>query len=361
MVMMPLAQNAGSDTVKAAMAKLNTVRANLVSGKTTLVKLASNQALTLSKKTINQDQLSGVMAAVLPTLKQKAISEVVRMPSGVALVQVDEIMPAKSKPLAQVKDNIKKRIVQQKISTQFANLSNDLSNLTFTNPTSLAPAAKSMGIKVVTSDFITKKGLAKGILSNKKILNAVFSKEVLDQGNNSYPLSLKDGSVIVVRVANKQAPRVLSLAEVSAKVKAQLQKSRSDSQAGLVAYKIQQAIAAGKTKAQIMAKFKVKYVSYNNIAAQNKKIPVAILREVFQLKPTQDAKHPVSAAVLLKNGNYAIIKLLGVKLASANAVPAAEVKVLKREMQNYNARIEYEFLAKSAMSHAKIKNYLEQQ
>src|SRR3990167_3547426 len=71
--------------------------------------------------------------------------------------------------------------------------SEQLANLTFTNPDSLSVAAKALALPIQTSGLMTRTGEKQGIFADPKVLETIFSDSVFQQENNSDTISLPNG------------------------------------------------------------------------------------------------------------------------------------------------------------------------
>lgn len=137
------------------------------------------------------------------------------------------------KPLsfAQAKGEIEKSLKQQKLQQLFSDQNQKLSDLTYTNSNTLEPAAKALGLKIQSTDFFTRDGSKSGTTANSQVIAAAFSEDVLKNGNNSNLISIKDGTVIVLRMKNYQPMAVRPLAEVKKQIEQQLRKQAAQNAA----------------------------------------------------------------------------------------------------------------------------------
>lgn len=180
---------------------------------------------------------------VVFALKKGEVSEVIKSKSGFQIIQLDDIRAGdpeerkvrhilvkaenKLKSLADVKVAIKKELQYQQAGKVFFDDADQMSNLSYETPDSLETVADALGLKVKTSELMTRRGGA-DILANPKVLNAAFSQEVLKEGRNSEVLELSDTQLVVLRVKQHKAAAVQPLAKVKTQIKnALLQKQAS--------------------------------------------------------------------------------------------------------------------------------------
>lgn len=278
-------------------------------------------------------------------------------PDDVQQFYQDHADEFKGKSLADVKANIEQRLSQQQLSQLLSSQSNQLQDLSYTNPSSLDSAAKTLGLPVQTSGWVPRQGL-KGdpLFGDPKVLAVVFSDEVLKQNNNSQLIELKDGSSLVVRIASHQASQSQPLAAVHDQIKQLLQKEQGQKQAGLQAYQIQHALEAGEAPEAVAKRNHLEWVTKNNITAQDKTLPGQLLTAVFTLSPSADPAKKTVTSVLLANGDYAIIQLDSFHNADYTQASAADKESLQSGLSDRWGELDYQLFAKSALNKAKVKN-----
>ncbi len=148
------------------------------------------------------------------SMKVGEISEPVRTRFGWHLIKLDEIKPARTKPLKEVKNTIIERIKHQKA----VQLVWDKANKAYDEILQMggldAYAAENK-IKLQETDLFTKKHPPALLGQNPEILNTLFS---MGQGDLSSLLDVPQG-VLVAEIVEKKAPYIPPLDEVKARVK----------------------------------------------------------------------------------------------------------------------------------------------
>ena len=181
----------------------------------------------------NSEQFDKVVFA----LNKGEVSAVIKSDQGFQLVKVEDIRAGdpeerkvrhilikaekKLKPFAEVKEQIKKELQLQEAGKDFFNNVDQLDNLSFNARDSLEPVADGLGLKIKTSDLITRRGGA-GLLANPKVLKAAFSNQVIKEGRNSEMIEISDSHYVVLRVKNYQPAAVEPFANVKERVKESL-------------------------------------------------------------------------------------------------------------------------------------------
>lgn len=140
---------------------------------------------------------------------------------GYHIIKLDDLKASETKPLSEVKDEIKQDIVNQKAADRFHDLYNDLERIAFEAPNSLEPSAELIDSTVQTTDFVSRFN-APEILSSPEVQEAIYSVEVKENGENSIPVEIAPEHVVVVRVDDVREETVLPFEEVKDQVMQQL-------------------------------------------------------------------------------------------------------------------------------------------
>ncbi len=269
------------------------------------------------------------------SMKKGDISPVIKSKQGYQIVQLEDIRNGdpeerkvrhilikaerKLQPLRKVHDAIRKELQYQQASNRFFKDMDELNNLSYENPDSLEPVADALGLKIKTSDFVTRRG-GKGILANSKVLSAAFSDEVLKQGRNSELVELSDSHVLVLRVKKHQPAAVRPLNEVKQQIVAALKAEKASGKADEVARDILERLNKGETIDNIKASYTtVKWNQPGWIKRQPDKkslVPAPVRQYVFSMAKPQADKVTWNRT-RLPSGGQVVIGLFAVDIDKA--------------------------------------------
>jgi peptidyl-prolyl cis-trans isomerase D len=190
-ILIKVPKNASPSDVEGAKKKIEDVQHQLKSG-ARFSELADkySQDFASSKKGGEMDWFS---AGTLDPSFEKAVanlqtvdevSEPVRTSYGFSLIKLLGVKKAEVKPFDEVKSQVENTLAEQQAEQIFAQESDKLSNLTYSNPTTLEIAAKALNIPVQNTERFSREGAKAGVASNAKVIATAFSADVLQNGNN---------------------------------------------------------------------------------------------------------------------------------------------------------------------------------
>lgn len=145
-------------------------------------------------------------------LKVNEISELVESEFGYHIIKVTEIT-GEGADFNALKPQIKGDLLFQKAQAKFTEKAEEFSNMVYEQSGSLEPIAKSFGTEVIKSDWITREEGAK-YFKNDKIMNVIFSDEVLKERRNSEAVEVSPNNLVSARVVDYQAATTRTFDEV---------------------------------------------------------------------------------------------------------------------------------------------------
>lgn len=337
----PVAATASSADIQKAELQAKTIVADMEHGK--------NSGMQGQVITLTATELDPALRATLSNLQVGKTAQPLRTANGFTVLTLLKVEPPKADSFDSVQKTIVELLLHQRVNQVLSEQSNQLSDLTYTNPTSLEVASKALNLPIQTTQMMTKSGEAAGLFANPKVLAAVFSESVFEAGNNSGPIDLKDGTQIVLRVAKKEPSEPIPLATVSAQIKMQLAQKQAVAQAGLLAYQLQKKLESGANPATIAKKNNLKWHAVPLMSqAEKSTTPQPIIAAAFSQKPKE------AQALLYDAQNYAVIAVLQVKNPGV-AADGADEKQLSTQLSTLWGQLLQHYFVDSVTTDSKIK------
>ncbi len=158
-------------------------------------------------------------------MKSGEIRGPVKSDFGWHVIRVGEIRTGTQRPFEEVRAQLEAELQESERERAYNEVSGKLVDQVYKNPSSLEPAAKAMGLEVMTTPAFSRAG-GPGLAGNQKILRAAFSDNLIEDGTASDPIELGPNHSVMIRVIEHNPERPRPLAEVSEAVVAAIHLDR---------------------------------------------------------------------------------------------------------------------------------------
>ncbi len=173
------------------------------------------------------------------------ISDVVETDFGFHIIKLTDLDAADATPLADVEAEIRTTLQQDIAVSRFFDVKNTLADVAFESSDNLDDAAEATGLRVESTDYISQQD-AQGVLAEPRVLDALFSAEVREDGYNSEVIELDSERAVVVRVDDYRYEEILPFEEVKADVVSTLSRQNAQEEARRQADELVAALEAGE-------------------------------------------------------------------------------------------------------------------
>jgi len=242
---------------------------------------------------------------------QKAgdVTEPVQTEFGYHLIHLDALEAARTKAFAEA--DVQKALIdlyqQNDAQKHFQELSQKLEELAFDNDKTLEPVAKALDLKVETTDWFMRAG-GQGLTANAGVIAAAFSPEVRENDENSKPIAIDPGHIVVIRKAEYEAPRQRTLEEVSGMIREALKTEQAQMAAQSAADQALMALKDGQALDAVAKANNVSLQSPAPTARNNTGISRKLLDAVFKMPRPASDKISFGQAKL-EQGEVAVVAL----------------------------------------------------
>ena len=304
-----------------------------------------------------RDQMDPAFEAAAYAMKEGEVSDPVKSSFGYHIIKLEKIRAGSIKPFEQVRDEIVVLFQQQKTEQQFYDLSEQMATAAYEQPDSLDAVAEALNLKIQTSGSFTVRG-GKGITSNRKVIDAAFSADVLEQGYNSEPIEVGTNHVVVIHKKNHVPQSQKELSAVKADITAILKKQSAGEMAEAAGNKLLSAIEAGTSPADAAKAESLTWQAKQTIMRTESKVDRTIVDAVFKQKKPVDGK-AVSDGLKLRNGDYAVVRLLSVSDPDISTLAEPDKLRLKNELTSLYSNAEFNNYLASLKDQASIQYFTE--
>ncbi|CAM6840253.1 peptidylprolyl isomerase [Leclercia adecarboxylata] len=284
-------------------------------------------------------------------LKEKGqLSGVIKSSVGFLVVRLDDITPATTKPLADVRDDIAAKVKQEKALDGFYALQQKVSDAASNDNESLAGAEQAAGAKAVTTGWFSHDNLPEE-LNFKPVADAIFGGGLVGEngtpGSNSDIITVDGDRAFVLRVSDHKPEAIKPLDEVKDQITALVKHNKAVQQTKLDAEKLLAELKAGKGDEAL----KAAGLSFGEAKTLSRTGQDPISQAAFGLSlPAKDK--PSFGIANDMQGNVVVLALDEVK---AGTMPEAQKKAMVQGITQNNAQITFEALMSNLRKDAKIK------
>jgi peptidyl-prolyl cis-trans isomerase D len=301
--------------------------------------------------TQTSDALSPAMMTLLKGLKPGQVSSIQKndILKGDYVYYLVSSAPSNVQSFDQVKDKIADLLKKQQVNNWMSAKSDQMINLAYSNPEGLDQIAKALALPIQTTAPFTRSGLKNGPASSHKFVSAAYGDIVLTQGINSDPVTLQDGSVVIIHLHKYLPAYTQSFATVESDVKA--------------AYMQEQALQLAQVQAN---QFSDQLNKNNNVALTWKNVamakvgdtaaPAAVVQAVFD-KPFSVGDKPISFTVPVDDQQIAVIQLQGLHVLPPNAMTALQSQSIQKQLMDMQQNAVSTMVQNSIIKHSKIAIY----
>jgi len=220
------------------------------------------------------------------SMKADEISEPVRTRFGWHIIKVEKVNEASVLSSDEAKKKIQKKLTENKAKNVAYDEAEAVSDVSFEGD-DLLKSAKEQNLKILTTDFFTKKGPEKGIKNRAKFASAAFDLAVMEISD----IQEFENGYYILQVIEKIPEKIPELKKVKEKVRVDLIQEKQEAKAKKDADTYLSALKSGKSMTTESKHFNLTLTT-TGFFKRNDSIPkIGFEREVskaaFQLTPEQ--------------------------------------------------------------------------
>jgi peptidyl-prolyl cis-trans isomerase D len=316
-ILIAVGKNADAAAQKAALAKAEAIEKELKAGKdfATLAKADSDDLGSKAQGGdlgwLEKGVTDPAFEAALFSMKKGDVSDPVKSEDGYHIIWLRDVHAQAVRSFDEVKAELAKKYVDEQREHQYSDISGKLTDAIYQDPTSLAPAAKTLGLTVQKTALFSRNG-GTGIAANPAVVKAAFSNNVLAEGNSSDPIELGTDHIVVVRVDQHVKPEPKPLDAVREQIRATLVQQQVAKAAKERADTLLARLQKGEALDKVAAEIKLAPVEEKGIGRNAANLEKPLIDAVFALPlPATGKSEP--GMVALHDDVYALFQLDAVK------------------------------------------------
>jgi len=364
-ILIKLPQGADAQVEKAALAKVQDLRAQLQAGAdfATLARKNSEDPGSAAQGGdlgfVSRGALAKEFEQTLFALKKPGeLSAPVRTSYGLHLIKLTGVKAPSAAPVT-TRAKVESEIKARKAEERFFELSEKFHNLVYEQTDSLKPAAELLGLKIETSDWFTRNGGGSGIVAEPKVIEAAFDPEVLGQGRNSNTIELGRNTLVALRIAAHEPRSLRPLAAVRSEIEKILLASALHVEAERLAQEALGKLRAGDSFEAVVRQYGMDTQATRWYARKTAGSDAQLLTALFKTGYPEGGKAVFGSAVLA-DGALAVFALKRVTEPEKPATVGADADALRKQMDARRGREYLDSYRSGLRQQAKIKVYKNQ-
>jgi len=294
-------------------------------------------------------------AEALFKMQKGEIAGPVKTQFGYHVILLEDVQPAHQRSFDEVRADLEADYRSEQAQSLFYEKSQQLADDAFASLSELDSVAKKHGLTLATVEGYTRQG-GGPFAGNRKVIDAVFSDEVLQERQNSPAINVTDDDVVVVRVTDYKPAARRPLDEVRAEVEASLREQGARKAAEAAALAAAAKITSGAAFADVAKESGVAPAGASTIGRTAEGVEPALAKAVFTAARPAPGKATGGTAALA-NGDVAVFVVTAVRAGTAPSGPdaALQFRQVAQKAAGAAARAEFAAYEQELRRIAKIK------
>ena len=273
---------------------------------------------------------------------------------GYHIIRLDEIQGGTS-TFEQVRAEVEKDYRDDQAHSMFYDQTQKLADEAFSKMNELDSVAKEFNTTVKSIPAFTRNGGGE-FGKDSPVINAAFSEQVLEKGENSPLVTIGEDRALVVRISDHKMPEQKPLDQVHAEILALLKDQVANKAAEQKSADIVKQLKEGSLQwSDAIKQASATASAKQSVGRTGSNIPAPVINAAFAL-PEGDitASRPAFATTMLENGDYAIIDVSAFKSGTAVENAAQGLAAIEAQQSAKLGRSEFATYVQELQRIAKI-------
>ncbi len=277
--------------------------------------------------------------AVSNILTMNQLSAPVKTEFGYHLIKLLDLEAAKQPVFTEVREKVEAEFRELGAEEIFVNKSSSLSEISYESPDLVGPSEE-LELELKTMEKVARTGSNTGVANNQAVTDALFSPDVLFDGNNSNLLEITPNHHIVVRVTAHQPREVKALEIVVEQVSADIALEKSAELAETQAQEMVAMLEDGSITRFVADQYGLVWTVVADATRTQPGLDREINRQAFGLPRPEEGNKSVGYA-MLADGDSAVISVTNVNNKDQNDMSRQELSNFARALASQQGAIDY--------------------
>jgi peptidyl-prolyl cis-trans isomerase D len=240
---------------------------------------------------------------------------------GYHVIQLEEVQAPHQRSFDEVRTELEAEYRDEQAQSLFYEKSQQLADESFASLSELESVAKKLGMQIQTVEGYTRKG-GGPFGADRKVIEAVFSDDVLQQRQNSPAINFGDDSAIVLRVTDYKPSAQRTLDQMRPEIEVTL-REQAVRKAALAAASADAArVNDGAAFADVAGALGLQPTGVVTLTRTTDTVPASLLKAAYDVPRPAPGK-VASGTAVLPNGDIALFVVTDVKSGTLPTTPDA--------------------------------------
>lgn len=277
--------------------------------------------------------------SALFAMAEGAISDPVKTAEGWHVIQLREVRPGEVKPFEAVRDEVEAEYLSAERERAISERAGRLVDITYRDPTTLATAAKDLGLEIQQAGPFGRFGGEDPITRNPELIKEAFDAAAIREQTVSDPVDLGEGRTLVLRVTEHQPPLPQALDAVRDQVVSDWRRDRRRELADTRGKQLMERWDSGAGLDELAAELGAEVVAHDSLGRAETTVDPRLLQAAFEMpRPSETAAQ--RRLVELSGDRRALLEVLGVTDGVVSAVSSQERQAMAQQIAQSHAAAE---------------------
>ena len=155
------------------------------------------------------------------------VKGLVESPAGFHILQVKTITGGGKRSFESVRDVVMEAAKRDMALRKFNEEVEQFGDLIYAKSDTLKPAADKYGLKIQTSDWFERQGPIPGLLKNERLINAIFSSDIIKSKRNTEVIEVAPNTLVAARIVEYKPSGNKPLETVKDEIEVRLRKEQA--------------------------------------------------------------------------------------------------------------------------------------
>jgi len=280
---------------------------------------------------------------------------IVRTPFGLHLIELTDVRAGRTRTFEEARDELLRAYRRERSEALFFGQAEQLANLGFEHPDTLEVAAEALGLEIRETEPFGRDGANAGLAAEPEAVEAAFSPDVLEDGNNSEALQLSGDRIVVLRVAEHRPARPLSYEEARPRILEALRAEEARARARALGEQVLARLRAGEDAAEVAAAHGLEWQRESGVTRDASVLGPDLTRALFRMPPPPGGAAASYAGDVARAGDFVVLALHAVRDGDPAEVADSRRQAMLAALRRDRARAAFGGFVRSLRERARIE------